>query len=50
MPSRYAYNSWANLQTGYGELFPGDSIGRSRKNGVGIEDPRCLYFKMSFRF
>jgi hypothetical protein len=50
MPSRYAYCYWANLQTGYGELFPGDTLGRARTNGVGIEDPHCLYFKLSLKF
>jgi len=50
LPSRFAYDSWAKLQTGYGEFFPGDTIGRVRKNGVGIEAPHWFYLKMSLWF
>ena len=48
--SRYAYQAWADLGTGYGRIFSADSFGRSRTNGVGVEDPDCFYFKMSFKF
>ena len=50
MPSRFAYHSWAGLRTGWGRYCSADTFGRSRTNGVGIEDPYFLYVKMSFRF
>jgi hypothetical protein len=50
LPSRYAYESSAKVNTGYGRYFPDDAIGRSRTSGVGVEDPDWLYVKMSFRF
>ena len=50
MPSRHSYHAWAGLGTGFGQFFAGDTFGRSRTNGVGIEDPRWLYLKMSLRF
>jgi len=50
MPSRYSYRGYAGLHTGYGQFFHGDNFGRSRTNGVGINDPDWLYLKMSFKF
>jgi hypothetical protein len=50
MPSRYAYDSWANVKTGYGRFFPDEAIARSRTSGVGVEDPDWIYIKMTFRF
>jgi hypothetical protein len=38
------------LRTGFGQFFRGDTIGRSRASGAGVEDPDCFYLKMSFRF
>jgi hypothetical protein len=48
--THYAYDGWANLQTGYGSFFPDDSIGRSRTNGAGLVDTDWFYLKMSFKF
>ena len=48
--SRYAYQAWADLGTGYGQIFTAESFGRSRTNGVGVQDPDCFYFMMSFKF
>ena len=50
MPSRYSYHAWAGFGTGFGQFFPSDTFGRSRTNGVGVQDPDWLYFKMSLRF
>lgn len=50
VPSRYSYESWAGVKTGYGELFHGDYLGRSRTNGAGIQDQDWFYLKLSFRF
>jgi len=50
MHSHYAYDCWADLQGGYGQFSTDDKLGRSRINGAGVEDPDCLYVKMSFRF
>lgn len=50
IPSRYAYDCWANLRTGYGSFLAEDTIGRSRTNGAGVQDPDFLYIKMSFKF
>jgi hypothetical protein len=50
MRSHYAYDGFANLQTGYGSFFPDDSIGRSRTNGAGLVDTDWFYLKMNFRF
>lgn len=50
IPSRYSYDSWANVKPGFGQFFPDDVIGRSRTSGVGIQDPEWLYIKMSLRF
>ena len=50
MPSRYSYHAWAGLRTGYGQFLPDDTVGRSRTNGVGIQDPSWLYLKMSLKF
>jgi len=50
MPSRYAYDSWADLNTGFGRFFPDEAIARCRTSGVGVEDPDWIYVKMTFRF
>jgi len=50
MPSRYAYDSWANVQTGFGRFFPDEAIARCRTSGVGVEDPDWVYVKMTFKF
>jgi hypothetical protein len=50
MPSRYAYESWANLKTGYGRFFPDEAIARCQTSGVGVEDPDWVYVKMTFHF
>jgi hypothetical protein len=50
MPSRHAYDSWAGVQTGYGQFFPDDKIGRLRTSGAGLQDPDWLFVKLSFRF
>ena len=49
LPSRYNYDRWAKVNSGYGQFFRGaDPIGRSRTNGVGVQDEGWLYVKMSF--
>ena len=51
LPTRFSYASWAGLHSGYGQIFSSpDTIGRSRINGAGLNDPACLYLKMSFNF
>ncbi len=51
LASRFSYRSWAGLHSGYGQIFNSpDTIGRSRTNGAGIDDPSCLYLKMSLNF
>ncbi len=50
MHSRFAYDSQAALETGYGQFFPDDKIGRSRTSGAGIQDPDWFYLKISLRF
>jgi hypothetical protein len=50
VPSRFAYQSWAKLETGYGQYLGPDTVGRWRTNGVGIEDPDYLYLKLNLRF
>lgn len=48
--SRFSSHGWTGLRTGFGRYFRDDPIGRSRTNGAGIEEPDCLYLKMSLRF
>ena len=51
LPTRFSYRSWAGLHSGYGQIFSSpDTIGRSRVNGAGVDDPACLYLKVSFNF
>ena len=50
LPSRYNYNSFAALQTGYGQLFPASCLGQCRTDGVGPEDLGFFYLKMCLRF
>ena len=51
MPSRYSYGSWAKINSGYGQFFSGrDTLGRSRINGVGVNDPDYFYLKMTLSF
>jgi hypothetical protein len=50
MQSRYAYDSWAVVQAGYGQFFPDDKIGRSRISGAGLKEKDWFYLKVSFRF
>jgi hypothetical protein len=39
-----------SIWPGWGELFPGDIVGRCRVNGSGVKDPACFYVRMNFRF
>ena len=48
--SRFNYLSWAMLHTGFGQFFEHDSPKYSRTNGAGVDHPRWVYLKMSFRF
>src|SRR5258705_134344 len=48
--SRYGYDSWPNVQTGFGLFFPDEAIARCRTSGVGVEDPDWFYVKMTFKF
>ncbi len=48
--SRYSYDAWANLQTGYGQYLSDDTLGRSRTNGAGLVETDWFYLKMSFKF
>jgi hypothetical protein len=50
LTSRYGTGSWASLQTGYGQYFANDRIGRSRTSGAGFEDPDFLFVKLMFKF
>lgn len=50
LASRYQSGAWADLQSGYGDVFDDDRVGRPRLNGAGIQDPDSLYLKLSFRF
>ena len=50
MTSHHSNLLWTGLGTGFGQMFPRDTFGRSRTNGVGVQDPNCFYFKLSFRF
>jgi hypothetical protein len=51
VPTRFSYQSYAGLQSGYGQVFStADTIGRSRTNGAGVDDPSCVYLKMSLNF
>src|SRR5436190_23297154 len=50
MPSRFSYHSWAGLRTGWGQYFSAETFGRSRTNGVGLDEPDFIYVKMSVRF
>jgi len=50
MPSRFSYHSWAGLRTGWGQYFSAETFGRSRTNGVGLNEPDFIYVKMSVRF
>jgi len=49
-PSRYAYQAWADVGTGFGQIFSAETFGRSRTNGVGVQDTDWFYLKMSFKF
>jgi hypothetical protein len=48
--SRFAYHSWADFRTGWGQYFSTETFGRSRTNGVGFNEPDFIYIKMSLRF
>jgi len=48
--SRRSYQAWTDFGAGFGRIFAAETFGRSRTNGVGVEDPDCFYFKMSFKF
>src|SRR5260370_41243976 len=51
VPTRFTYESWAKIETGYGQYLAGeDKIGRWRTSGAGIEDPDWVYLKLSFKF
>jgi hypothetical protein len=50
MRSRFAYESQTAIQTGYGQFFPDDKIGRSRTSGAGINDPDWVYVRICFSF
>ena len=50
MPSRFAYDSWTGVETGYGQFLADNALGRSRTSGAGVQDPDWLYLKMSFKF
>jgi hypothetical protein len=51
MGTRFSYRSSALLHSGYGQLFTTpDTIGRSRTNGAGIDDPCFVYLKLSLAF
>ncbi len=50
MRSRYAYDSRAAVQAGYGQFFPVEKLGRSRISGAGIREPDWLYLRLSFSF
>ena len=48
--SRYTEGSRTSVSTGYGQFFAGDTAGRSRTSGAGLEDPSWVFLKMSFLF
>ena len=41
---------FSRFEPGIGSYFPGDTIGRSRTSGSGLEENRWIYFKLKFRF
>ena len=49
-PTRYSYHGRAGLGTGYGQFLSTGTLGRSRTNGVGVQDADFLYLKISVRF
>ena len=50
MPARHNYSTYAKVQTGVGQFFPGDTVGLSRINGAGVDEPRYLYVQLCFKF
>jgi len=50
VPSRFAYDSWTGVETGYGQFLADNALGRSRTSGAGVQDPDWFYLKMSFKF
>jgi len=47
--SRLSYLAWAAVHTGVGEYFLSDTFPRLRSNGVGVQNPRWFFVKMSFK-
>ena len=50
LSTHYSYHKWAGLGTGYGQFLSTNALGRSRTNGVGIQEQDWFYLKMSFKF
>ncbi len=50
VPSRFDYDSWTGVETGYGQFLADNALGRSRTGGAGVQDPDWFYLKMSFKF
>ncbi len=48
--TRRTYHAWATFGTGFGQFFSSCAFGRSRTNGVGIEDRDFFYLKMNVQF
>ncbi len=46
--SRYAGESWAKLNAGYGQFFAGDTVGRSLTSGAGLQDRDWIFLRVSF--
>jgi hypothetical protein len=50
MPARHNYGTYAKLQAGYGQYFPADTLGRSRINGAGLDEPNFAYLQVILNF
>ena len=50
LPARHNYGTYAKVQMGYGKVFSEDTVGISRINGAGLDEPRYLYLQLIFKF
>lgn len=48
--SRFSSPVWTWLESGFGEVFENDRVGRVRMNGAGLEDPQQAYVKLCLGF
>lgn len=48
--SRFSSPVWTWLESGFGDVFDDDRVGRARMNGAGLEDPQHAYVKLCLGF